>query len=59
MTKKATYSQVSEQMDKFFFLPFTEGETPEIRATSIDAYLESVGWTWDDVLNEMGKIEGN
>lgn len=56
---KASYDEVVKQLDKLFFLPLSEGETPELRAEAIDAYLNSVEWTWDDVLDQIGKPNGN
>jgi len=56
---KQPYEFVSLQLDKLFFLPFASNETPETRATAIEALLQATGWTWDEVLAEMAKPEGN
>jgi len=59
MFRKAPYSQVSEQLDKFFFLPFAENETPDVRAQAIESYLHITGWTWDEVLIAMDNVGKN
>lgn len=59
MFRKAPYSQVSEQLDKFFFLPFKENETPDMRAEAIESYLKITGWTWDEVLVAMDNVGKN
>lgn len=52
-SKKITYSELSIELDKFFFLPFGKDESPEMRAEALDAYLKSVGWTWSEILNHL------
>lgn len=59
MSKKIPYSELSIELDKFFFLPFGADESPTMRADALDAYLLSVGWTWDDVLKEIQKVGEN
>ena len=59
MSKKVSYNELSIELDKFFFLPFGPDESPFMRAEALDAYLLSVGWTWDDVLKEIEKIGEN
>jgi hypothetical protein len=56
---KQPYEFVSIQLDKLFFLPFASNETPEMRSIAIEAMLQAAGWTWDEVLNEIAKPEGN
>lgn len=47
-------------LDRLFFLPLKENETIEQRSESIDSYLVSVGYTWDDVLETINyKSEKN
>lgn len=52
-SKKISYAELSIELDKFFFLPFGDDESPEMRAEALEAYLKSVNWTWDDVLNAI------
>lgn len=56
---KVPWLQVSAQLDHFFFSPFASNETPFIRAEMIDSYLSVSGWTWDEVLDQIIKPEGN
>ena len=56
---KVSWSQVSARLDHFFFSPFALNETPSIRAEMIEAYLIVSGWTWDEVLDQIAKPEGN
>lgn len=56
---KVPWLQVSAQLDHFFFSPFASNETPFIRAEMIDSYLHVSGWTWDEVLDQIIKPEGN
>lgn len=56
---KQPYEFVSLELDKLFFLPFAENETAQMRADAIDAMLLVCGWTWDEVIAEMAKPEGN
>lgn len=50
---KISYKEVSSNLDKLFFLPLSFNETIEQRKITIDSYLESVGWSWDDIVNEI------
>ncbi len=59
MFKKLPYTTVSEQLDKFFFLPFGKNESPMMRAEALDAYLKVSGWSWDDILKEISKVGGD
>ncbi len=59
MSKKLSYATVSEQLDKFFFLPFGKNESPMMRAEALDAYLKVAGWSWDDILKEISKVGGD
>jgi hypothetical protein len=56
---KQPYEFVSIQLDRLFFLPFAPNETVEMRSIAIEAMLQASGWTWDEVLNEIAKPEGN
>lgn len=56
---KTSFAEVTAQLDRFFFLPLSENETPDSRALAIEAYLESVGWTWNEVIAEMSKSSEN
>jgi hypothetical protein len=53
------YIQVASQLDRFFFSPLLENETLELRAASIDYWLELNQWTWDQVIEEMSKPESS
>ena len=56
---KTSYKEASSNLDKLFFLPLSINETIDQRKIAIDAYLESVGWSWDDVLNQILKSDAN
>lgn len=56
---KASWKTVSENLDRLFFLPFASNETPALRAEMIEAYLHAYGYTWDMVLDQIIKPEGN
>lgn len=56
---KISYKEVSFNLDKLFFLPLSINETIDQRRIAIDAYLESVNWSWDDVLHQILKSDAN
>jgi hypothetical protein len=52
--KKITYSQLVIELDKLFFSgKISSLDQAEDRYDTIEAYLEAVGWTWDDIMNEL------
>lgn len=56
---RLSYSVLVVELDKLFFLPFAANETPEMRMDSIEATLLAYGWTWDQMIEELSKPEGN
>ena len=56
---KLTYKDVCTQLDQLFLMPLHYNETIEQRDLSVQAYLESVGWTWDDIIEELLKPISN
>ena len=50
--KRLSYNQMVLGLDQLFFSDKLENmEQAEERADTIEAYLESCGWTWDELLN--------
>lgn len=56
---KLPYQQVSDQIDRLFFSPLYPNETTELRSLTIEAYIESAGWTWDEVIEQLYKSKDN
>ena len=56
---KVPWREMSETLDKLFFLPFAPNEDAHLRSLAIEAMLSASGWTWDEVLNQIIKPEGN
>jgi hypothetical protein len=56
---KVSWKVVSEQLDRFFLLPFAEGEDVNTRALAIESYLHISGWTWDSVLDSIWMEDKN
>jgi hypothetical protein len=56
---RQSWAVVSEQLDCFFVLPLANNETIQLRAIAIESYLVLSGWTWDQVLDQIVKPEGN
>lgn len=48
---KMPWSEFQKILDQWFFFPFLENETSELRSVAIEEVLRSYGYTWDDVLN--------
>lgn len=46
-------------LDKLYFMPLAENEDVHMRCLAIDQYIDSNGWTWDDIIEEMAKPEIN
>lgn len=56
---KRPWAEISEQLDRLFFLPFAANESVELRDASIQAYLSMSGWNWDQVLDALFKSGKN
>jgi hypothetical protein len=50
---RASYETITSGLDQLFFSPLVENESPLDRAGTIDTYLVSNGWTWDEYINEL------
>lgn len=55
--KKIPYAQVTIELDKLIFTNIYSHDEAEDRIDLIDAYLEATGWTWDEILEEMFRVE--
>lgn len=53
MRNRLSYSQLVIELDKLFFSRIDSDQQAEERVDVIEAFLESCGWTWDEVLEEM------
>lgn len=44
-------------LEQLYSMPLEDGEDVHIRCMAIDRYIDSNGWTWDDLLDaeEIGK----
>lgn len=45
------YQVFLQGLDHLFFSSLLEGESPEDRAETIETYLKSNGFSWNDVIN--------
>jgi len=52
---KSPWETISTGLDQLWFSPLSDCETIQDRADAIDTFLKANGWTWDEVLNEIGK----
>jgi hypothetical protein len=52
---KSVWETISIGLDQLWFTPLSDCETIQDRADAIETFLSSNGWTWDDVLKEIGK----
>lgn len=52
---KSNWDTISRGLDELWFTPLMSFETIQDRADAIDIFLKSNGWTWDEVLKEIGK----
>ncbi len=46
---KLSYQQVSIELDKLYF----SSASAEERAATIEAFLESVNWSWDQLISHI------
>lgn len=53
---RLSYSQLVLGLDRLYFGGDYEAEP---QALTVEAYLESNGWNWDDLLKEMAKEQWN
>lgn len=54
MSRRLPYDQMIIELDKLFFGGTIENmEQAEDRADTIEAYLESCGWSWDAIVEHM------
>lgn len=52
---KSSWQTISSGLDQLFFSSLVEDETIEDRSQTIDTFLISNGWSWDEVIAQMGK----
>lgn len=50
-----SWEMISIGLDQLWFTPLSESETIEDRSETIEKFLKSNHWTWDKVLDAMGK----
>lgn len=50
---KASWETINSGLDQLFFTPLVKDEDALDRAQTIDTYLVSNGWTWDEYINEL------
>lgn len=44
-------------LDKLYFMPLAENEDVHMRCLAIDRYIDSNGWSWSLIIEEMAKLE--
>lgn len=54
---KVSWDRLKIGLDQLFFTPLVRTESPESRARTVERFLKESGWSWDDVLNEVGREE--
>jgi hypothetical protein len=52
---KSVWETISIGLDQLWFTPLSDCETIQDRADAIETFLSTNGWTWDEVLKEIGK----
>lgn len=50
---RADYPSIVSGLDQLYFSPLLEDETLQERANTIEVFLVSNGWTWDEYLEEL------
>lgn len=55
---RASYETIQSGLDQLFFSRLIDDETIEFRAEVIDTFLLANGWSWDQIIDEMEKKNG-
>lgn len=50
---KAPWHVVAPQLDRLWFFPLSQNETPDLRNQTIHIWLDTCRWTWDDVIKQL------
>lgn len=50
---KLSWEAINSGLDQLFFTPLVVDEDALDRAKTIDTYLTTNGWTWDEYINEL------
>jgi hypothetical protein len=53
--QKAKYQDISLGLDQLYFGPVSNQLSTEDLATTVESFLQSNGWTWDEYLQKLAE----
>ena len=52
---RLSYQKVISMLDQLFFSSLIEDETAQNRAETIEVFLSTNGWDWNQIIEELSK----